>query len=178
METEMKPCQSPGKLTMAEPTRLPASLCRPLGLVHALSQPDRRLDFTPLFDVLLIVVLLSLLGSRFLFPPGVALDLPRVSGDLLAGSPTSAVLTVHTDDMLFFKGRHFTRDALERHMLTGGAAAMGDDAVLLINVGRGVSVETLLKLAQIAREAGYLQVQIAAGREYQDGLFSSPPPRP
>ncbi len=166
---------------MAEGTPQSAGLSKPLGLIQALSRPDQRMDFVPLFDVLLIALLLMLLGSRFLFPPGVALDLPSVADGYVVGSPTAAVMTVTSDDMIFFKGRHFTRDSIQRYLLADPALdhRLENGGVLLLKVGREVNVQTLLTLSRVARQAGYLQVQIATRTEpgaavFQDSAGSTP----
>lgn len=137
---------------------------------------DARIEAVPLFNVLLIVVLLTLTGSRFIFAPGVpvvlddgdaasvagtpAMRLPR-SGVPLRGAETSSVLTVKSDAMFIFDGHIY--ENLEEVFSTksSSAPAAGTRGVLLIKLDRAVSVQGLFRIAELAGKAGFSSLQIA-----------------
>ncbi len=135
------------------------SLTRPLGLESRLTPPDRGLDFVPLLNVLLLGLLFSLLGSRFVFPPGMSVELPRSTQAALPGLPAVAVLTARSDNVFLYNGRIHSLDTL--------TAALQDsrperDAVLLLRLSREVTMQAFLQVCEAARRAGFSQVQIAA----------------
>src|SRR5690606_6287168 len=78
-------------------------ITRPLDLQSRLKPPSKRLNPLPLFDVLLIAFFFSLFSSSFVLSPGLTINLPE--GGSGPGLPATAVLTVHSDDMLLFEGR-------------------------------------------------------------------------
>lgn len=142
---------------------------------------EARLEAVPLFNVLLIAVLLTLLGSRFVFAPGlsVALDengeisggnasagtparliLPKTSV-MLSGAETSSVLTVKSDSMFILDGRIYENLAEAFARGSGGNAAEKNRGTLLVKIDRAVSVQGLFKIAELAGEAGFSALQIA-----------------
>jgi biopolymer transport protein ExbD len=132
-----------------------------------------------LATVLLIALLLSLAGSRFIYAPGLtvslhnnlsaatprhdSLNLPRSTGRL-AGAMTGAtlivpMLTARSDAMVFFNGRMFsTTDASLRQAMRNAAEK---SPVLLLKMDNSVTMDRYFLLCDYAREAGFAQVQIA-----------------
>lgn len=159
------------------------SVTQPLGLLKHLRKPSQGLEVVPLFNVLLIALMLTLLGSRFIFAPGVSVELPRASADSPAVSvvPTMAVLTLLKDNSLIYGGRLLSVDNFEREAAASllpqrpaaDETAAGDPAatqprILLIKSDTGVSVGTVLRVMNAARLAGYDQVQIAEQLSRED----------
>lgn len=154
------------------------SVSRPLGLHQHLTRPSLNLEVVPLFDVLLIALMLTLLSSRFIFAPGVAVELPRAdaaSAGAVSGSATVAVLTLLKDNSLIYGGRLLSVENFERQVAanplpshqptaTGSAATVAEQEqprVLLIKGDARVSLNTVLQVMNAARKAGYDRVQIA-----------------
>lgn len=154
---------------------LPSPL-RPLGLHQALTVPDKRLDAVPLFDVLLIAIMFLLLGSRFVFAPGLTVELPTLRSQESAGVPTVDVLTVKGENFIIFQGTKHTLDGLAK-ILASPDSEIPPEAVLLLRADRSVDLETFLAIASLAREAGYSAVQIAARTPAPDSspLLAQPP---
>ncbi|MGE9294176.1 MAG: hypothetical protein ACQKBW_11225, partial [Puniceicoccales bacterium] len=105
------------------------SLTRPLELERHLSSPGKRLDVAPLFDVLLICLMLMLLGSRFVAAPGETIALPVVQNSAPAGVATLAVLTYKSDEMMILDGRVVTLEGWKRLIERGESPGEG---VLLV----------------------------------------------
>lgn len=133
---------------------------------HLQEKLEARIEAVPLFNVLLIAVLLLATGSGFVFAPGVpvALDgerartlvLPTASVPL-SGADPSAVLTVKSDTMFIFDGRIF--ESLEAAF--SQETTTRDRGVLLVKLDRSVSVQGLFRIAELAGKAGFSSLQIA-----------------
>lgn len=142
---------------------------------------EARLEAVPLFNVLLIAVLLTLTSSRFVFAPGVPISLngnepgefsKTVSGEtpelvladsstVLPGVATSFVLTVKSDSMFVFDGHIYDKleDVFsEKNRRLIEAEAQG---VLLVKLDRAVSVQGLFRIAELAGKAGFSSLQLA-----------------
>lgn len=148
------------------------------------------MDTLPLFTVLLLALLLTLAGSRFIYAPGLLASLedetaagtvtggaiattgattgaapapvlPRSTSPALAGVATQATLVLTTRaDMAFFDGRRYRIEGDE--LAKALAAAAGRWPVLLLKLDRTVTVDRLVRLLDIARDAGFRQVNFAA----------------
>lgn len=128
---------------------------------------DAKIDAVPLFNVLLIAVLFLMIGSHFIFSPGVpvsledgdATALPRASVPLL-GVEASSVLTVKSDAIFILDGQIYENieDAFSHQKPSGNADSRG---VLLVKLDRSVSVQGLFKIAELAGKAGFSSLQIA-----------------
>ncbi|MDR1366314.1 MAG: biopolymer transporter ExbD [Puniceicoccales bacterium] len=67
---------------------------------RTLEKPDTSLEFSAVISVLLFIFGLSLLGSRFVFSPGIEIGLPQSKNiDLQA---TSGVLNLGPNEMIMF----------------------------------------------------------------------------
>lgn len=137
------------------------SLLRPLGLTQLLAPPDKRLDATPLFDVLLIVAMFFVLGSRFVFAPGLTISLPESPVSNLGGISTVDVLTVKNRDFIIYRETKFTLSSLEKAMTTATFVPPPRDAYLLVRADESVDMETFIAISKLSRAAGYTGVQLA-----------------
>lgn len=149
-------------------TEYTTSFVRPLQLERELTPIDRSFDVIPLIDVLLIAFFFSLLGSRFIFAPGVQVDLPTVAADSIVGLPTVAVLTIKEDNMLLFQGNIHTIASFEAAMRNYLQDSGTSNAVLLLKPSRTVSMQTFLSVCEIANSAGFRKVHIAAEANQAD----------
>lgn len=143
------------------------SLVQPLELQSRLRTPPTGADVAALFDILLIVVMLSLLGSRFVFAPGSTVgledfELPESSFSQLAGVPTVDVLTLLQDDRVIYDGQFMTAEAwslaLEEDMVE---VRRSNNAILLVKADGRISLQAFLRISDRARQAGYTRIQIA-----------------
>lgn len=138
-------------------------ITRPLDLQSHLKPPSSRINPIPLLDIVFIALFFSLVGSNFVLAPGLTINLPEGNEEMMAGLPTSAFLTVQSDKVLLFQERILNMDtlkpALERHVESRG------ETNLVVYVDREVSVQTLLSVTELAREAGVARVQLASKPE-------------
>lgn len=144
------------------PPALTGSIASPLGLKTRLVRPEYGFDPIVLFDVLLIAVLFLALGSRFIHAPGVTVNLPVVQERYQSSVAAVEVLTVKSDQILLYRGYLLSPAELASLVSRKGYRAPTPDAVLLVKLDRTVSAQTLLRIGELARQAGYGQIQIAA----------------
>ncbi len=147
-------------------------ITRPLGLESRLSRPPRDLDVFFWVNVGAVALFFVLLGSRFVLAPGVAIQVGQAPGllelpDASTAAPgaASVVVSYRRDNMVIFEGGIYDLNDLRRPMEAYAKKHAG--AVLLVRVDRQVTTQGLLKLFDLARAAGFSQVQIAA--EPRDG---------
>jgi biopolymer transport protein ExbD len=140
------------------------AVTQPLSLQKGLSRPCEGLSMTPLFDVLLLAFAFSLLGSRFIMAPGLSLSMQGIELPQLEhsaqGVPTVEVITVKGLDSIFYRGEHTTHTRLMQQLLAGELSDI-EGGTLLMRLHRGAPVDTLYRMSEWARQAGYTQVQLA-----------------
>jgi len=135
----------------------------------------------------LIAFMLTLLGSRFVYAPGsqVALDdllLPESSMRPLAGVPTVDVLTLLQEGRVIYDGQFMSVGSWSDMLAEPGAAErQSEHAILLVKADARVSLQAFLRIADLAREAGYARVQIAERPRSTEGngaVLVAPEPEP
>jgi biopolymer transport protein ExbD len=151
------------------------SLSSPLGLAARLRKPATSLDATAIGTVLLTALMLTLLvGSRFVYAPGItvaindghpaALELPVADAGRLPGAMTTdtvTVLALKQDDMVIWKG-HIRRLAELEKVFTAEPPKPGTSrGTLLIKADKSVTMQTFFEITALARRAGFSAVHIA-----------------
>ncbi len=137
-----------------------SNLVSPLGLLSQL-RPDRlRFTSAAWMGVALIGLGFSLLGGRFIFAPGITIDLPMVTSTAEAGLPTAKVLTIGQNGTFFFEGRVLTLATLAKALKTARPEGQGL-TTLLLKGDKATPLQTFLQVCQLAREGGFDQIQVA-----------------
>jgi len=140
----------------------PHSITEPLNLRGYLrTAPRGGWDFIAVLDVLLILGILFLYHSRFVYGSGVEIELARGEPGRLVIEDETAVLTVRAHEMMFFDGKKISPALLPEALDQFIADHPGTNA-LLLKVDRGISLQDLFGLFGAAREAGFVRVQIAS----------------
>lgn len=136
---------------------------RPFNFEAQLQPKSRRLDPVPFIDACLIVIFFSLFGSTYVFAPGVTLNLPTSRTATLDALPVYEVLTVgeiEGSERILYDGRIFNLETFEKSLI--GSESDRGGVTLLVRMDEEVSVRTLSEVCDIARGAGFREVQIAA----------------
>ena len=74
------------------------------------------------------------------------------------------VLTIGNGGMLFFDGAVFELSSIERGFKNYYENILEKDVVLLIKTEGSMNLQLFLELCQMAKDAGFVQVQIAGER--------------
>lgn len=153
-----------------------ASLKSPFGLADRLRRPEGGADAYAIATVLISALMLTVLvGSRFVFSPGITvgleqgeiptLTLPKVEMGRLPGAATGetlVVLALKQDDMAIWQGRIRTLEELAADFSPKPGRVAEPRGTLLLKADAAVSMGTFLRVVAMARAAGYASVQIAA----------------
>jgi biopolymer transport protein ExbD len=120
--------------------------------------PPRGICGPALWSLLLLVAVLLLLRSRFFTTGGVVVDLPSefpATGECVL---TRHAVGVRAVDHYVFQGRPFDGRSLAREL---SRLSPADGEILLLHCDRRACLESLLRVCELARAAGFSAVQIA-----------------
>lgn len=158
-------------------------LSSPFNLRERLRDPDPRIGVVPLASVLLVAFFLFAMTSKYVFAPGLTVDLSGDGGNaaeaparaegfalpVLSGAPdgkiTTSIITVRNESMFIFDGRIFR--SVDAALPPAPRLKPGERGVLLARMDKNTSIQVLFDLAEAARDAGFSAIQIAgesAGR--------------
>jgi len=159
------------------------SLTSPLGLIRHVRRADLRLEAVPWLNVLLLGWMFTLLGSRFIYAPGLVvavggadnlppkqLNLP--GGGALPGTLPDATLTIITakKNQFIFKDGIYDRDSLRagfEKLRQAQRETGAQPRVLLVKAEKDVTFDTIAEVNAQAKAAGFANVvwaqQVAPG---------------
>ncbi|MDR2863922.1 MAG: hypothetical protein LBV54_08680 [Puniceicoccales bacterium] len=149
----------------------------PLGLRARLQDPETRADALPLVTVLLLAILFTLAGSRFIYAPGLtmalgaapdALEMPRSAtplpgemthATLIAPKATNAaadfpahMLTATSDTLVFFNGMPFARlDSALQQAMANAVSKAKEEAAQRVPEGEKIPSAPVILLLKIDR---------------------------
>ena len=149
---------------------VPGSITRPLDF-RALTRrpPPVGFDAVPLLDVILVFVLLAIGSSRFLFAPGLDVDLGEIPVGAGGGVVPAAVLTVMPNEQFFLGGLKVPRAALGTTLADHAQALPESQRHLLLKIDQRTPLEETFAILAKARLAGFETVRIA-GEERREQL--------
>lgn len=142
-------------------------ITRPLDLQSRLSPPPRDADMFFWLNVSVVTLFFGLLGARFIQGTGETMRLDGTTGGFavpqvsaVTQATASVVVSYRRDNMVLFEGGIFDlrdlRAPLERY------AKQHPGSTLMARVDKEVSAQGLLDLCDLARQAGFAQVLLAA----------------
>jgi len=112
------------------------------------------------FSTLLVAFGLLLLNGRFLFAPGIPIQLPKASDHMIQHIETMAVLTSTRDDVFFFDTKCLSINELKPAFIRFLTENPGGYH-LLIKTDRFTPLESFLLICDMAQQAGFQSIQIA-----------------
>ena len=156
------------------------SLAEPFAFRSRLRSADMRMDFIPVLDLIVIAMLVSLLFTRFVSVPGVRVDLPITDMRMQHSQNAVAVLTIGNNGMLFFDGAVYEGRTIGRGFEQYvNEASDQDNRILLVKADSTMDLQEFLRLCELAKDAGFIQVQLAGKVEAPtDGLLPASVPSP
>jgi biopolymer transport protein ExbD len=117
------------------------------------------IDAAPLVNVVLLLLLFFVLNSSFVMVRGVKVSLPSVDIPQVSSFP-SLVVTVASDNLLFFNDQPITIDKLEQALRE--AVQQGHGHELIIKADQQVSYGTVTEIESAANRAGITTMSMAA----------------
>ena len=137
-------------------------ITRPLNLSSRLRPPPRGFEVLFYVNVGLIALFFVLFGSRFVLSPGLGMefDLPSLPASMAGAEPTDVVVAIKGADMAFVEGAKVNFSGLRQYLIE---RARGGKALrLLVQADAALTTRDLTAVYDMAREAGFASVQIAA----------------
>lgn len=116
------------------------------------------LRWIPFVNVLTLGFGLFLLSSKWLCPPGVQIDLPKISSGVAYQSvmPMEDTLIVDHQSRVFFNRRFYDFNQLEHLFDT---KVVGDH--LILQIDENINLKNILKIIEQAKISGYKSITIA-----------------
>jgi len=116
------------------------------------------IDTTPLVDIVLLLFFFFISQSGFVLQPGIRVRLP--ASEFADGAPYSGlVVTISQEGLVFFNDERTTLEGLASAFER--SAHERADATLLIQADGRVRHESLIRIYNMARSAGILDVVLA-----------------
>lgn len=138
------------------------SLTTVFGLKTQLKAPRLQLLGLPLLDLLCLALLCSLFFTRYVMLPGVDVDLPQSDLRMESRDSFLSVLTIGHHTALYFEGNVHNIRSIEAAFEQVVARCEDTKPTLLIKASADLKMELFLHLCKLAKNAGFLQVKVAA----------------
>ena len=125
-------------------------------------EKGRRLERTPLIDVVLLLLIFFMLTSSFVFNPGIKVDIPEYTSAENV-KPTDLVVTITKSREVFFKGRYVSPIDNFRQLKLEFRKAAGEakDSRLIIEADTGVPFGKVVEIMSMAMDEGLYSQAIA-----------------
>jgi biopolymer transport protein ExbD len=137
-------------------------ITRPLDLSSRLRPPPHGYEFVFYVNAGLIALFFVLFGSRFVLSPGLGVDfsVPVMPAALAGAVSTDVVVSVKGANLAFVEGAKVDFAGLRSHL---NERAKGTEGLrLLVQADAALTTRDLTEVYDMAREAGFASVQIAA----------------
>lgn len=144
-------------------------ITRPLDLSARLRPAPRSMDVFFYVNAGLIALMFVLFGSRFVLSPGLATDftLPETAGAISGAAATDVVIAVRRTDMALVEGEVLNFADLRRWLVSRASGRPG--LRLLIQANAAVSTQDIAQLHEMAADAGFAGVILAAEPAVAEG---------
>lgn len=134
----------------------------PLGLRARIKPVSIEIEAIPFVNVLCIAFFITLLSSKYLFAPGLTIELPESSELRIKGTATSAILSVNQASMVFFEGDIYNLENIEEALTDFVEKSSIESPTLLAKINKGTDVDVFFKICEMAHNAGFSNIQLAA----------------
>lgn len=120
-------------------------------------EPMAEMNFIPLIDIALTLVIILMVTTAFIKQPGVNLRLPEtVTREGAPETPKDLVVAVAADGSFFLDGVKQTPPELQGRLRT--LAVKNKEARVMIKGDRKVQYESVMQVMDLARQAGLTRV--------------------
>ena len=117
------------------------------------------LEWVPWINLIVIILGLFLVNSKWFCPPALQVSLPAVSTSLAFSTalPYEDVLWIDKELRIFFDHRIFDFSKLKQYFST----SVKSKKSLLLKIDQNVSLQMFLQIFELAKSSGYQNIQIA-----------------
>lgn len=126
----------------------------------------------PLIDLLCLAFLCSLFFTRYVMLPGVAVNLPQSGLKMEQGESFLSVLTIGHHEALYFEGSIHNLRSIEAALEQLVDRCEDARPTLLIKASADLKMELFLHLCKLAKNAGFVQVKVAANESLAPEVIS------
>ena len=122
-------------------------------------RPDPVIDMTPMIDIVFQLVLFFMVSTTFVNAPGIQVDLPRASSQMIVSEKDDMNIWITADGSLFVDNV-----AVDFKQLTGrlqGTASLDPSTLIVIKADAGVAHGRVVKVMDLARSKGLTRLAIA-----------------
>jgi len=120
----------------------------------------RTLDFTPLIDVVFLLLIFFMLTSSFIFQPGIRINLPKAITSEALGKD-NIVITVTAENLIYVNSKIATITELGSVL----KEASGFEQPVLIKADKRAALGRIVEIWDICRQEGVSKVNIATEQE-------------
>jgi biopolymer transport protein ExbD len=137
-------------------------ITRPLNLSSRLRPQPRGFEVLFYVNAGLLALFFVLFGSRFVLSPGlgVEFDVPSLPAAMAGAVSTDVVVAIKGADMAFVEGAKVNFSGLRQNLIERAREHKG--LRLLVQADAALTTRDLTEVYDMAREAGFTSVQIAA----------------
>jgi biopolymer transport protein ExbD len=129
------------------------------GGVEAEDEPMAAMNFIPLIDIALTLVIILMVTTAFIRPPGVSLKLPETSTrEGAPETPKDLTIAVGKDGGLFMDGQR--ADARTCQARLNQVAGRNKQARVLVRGDRDVPYQKVMDVMDMARQAGLTRISL------------------
>src|SRR5690606_9249864 len=128
-------------------------------------RPDPILDITPMIDIVFQLVLFFMVSTTFVSSPGIQVDLPRSSAQMLSAEDDDLNVWMSCAEagcasvQVFLDDEPMTLPALTERFAASGRA--DPDTLVVIKADRGVPHGHVVQIMDAARAQGFTRLAIA-----------------
>ena len=137
-------------------------ITKPLELSSKLKKHPNSFGSLFFINAGLIVLFFTLFGSRFVLSPGlgISFQLPVMQDTIVTANPTDIIIAVRRSDMALVDGAVLDFSQLQVWLKI--QAEKNKPCRLLVQADRTLSTGDLTEIYEMAKEAGFSGVQVAA----------------
>jgi biopolymer transport protein ExbD len=127
------------------------------GYGHQEDEPMAEMNLIPLIDISLTLVIILMVTTAFVKPPGVQLRLPETATrEGAPETPKDLSISVAANSTLFVDGQQIETPALQARLFQVGRK--NKDARILVKGDREVAYKRMMEVMDMVRQAGLTRI--------------------
>ncbi len=132
-------------------------------LVKEQVEEGAEIDLTPMLDVVFIMLIFFIVVASFIKEAGIEVNRPDANNNPPDSDSTSILVQIHADDQIWMENRRVDARAVRANIQR--LLAADPEAPVSIKVDKGAKANTVVDVADAAREAGAGTVNWASGEQ-------------